>query len=41
MKRLALEIYEEVTQSIRIGKTYKTRFDPLSSDPCVAYPKKE
>lgn len=37
-KRLILEIYDEMAESIRTGRPYVTRLDPPPADPRVAHP---
>jgi hypothetical protein len=37
-KRLILEIYDEMAQAARTGRSYQTRLDPPPADPGVAHP---
>ena len=37
-KRLILEIYDEMAEAARTGRTYQTRLDPPPADPRVAHP---
>lgn len=37
-KRVILEIYDEMAESIRTGEPYQTRLDPPPADPRVAHP---
>jgi hypothetical protein len=37
-KRVILEIYDALVESIRTGQPYQTRLDPPPADPRVAHP---
>jgi hypothetical protein len=37
-KRVILEIYDAVQESICAGKPYQTRLDPPPADPCCCHP---
>jgi len=36
-KRVVLEIYDAMAETIRTGKPYRTLLDPPPADPCVAH----
>jgi hypothetical protein len=37
-KRVILEIYNAMAESVRSGKVYRTRLDPPPADPLMAHP---